>query len=376
MTKRIFLPGDPVPWFVCRSTNNPAFHFDTAAGRYLVLSFFGSAAIPKNAGILANVCTKLRPFFNDENIAFFGISIDPADESEVRLRQMEPGIRYFWDFDGAVSALYGAVDAEGVSPGGETSYRSFTLVVDPLMRVVANIPMTDAAKHDEILAAVLAAIPAVADLPSHAPILILPNVFERSFCRRLMELYNNQGGSESGFMREQAGNTVGVMDYGFKRRKDFRFDDAAEYDELRAQVRARINRRLIPEVQKAFQFKATRIERYVVSCYEGELGGFFRAHRDNTTKGTAHRMFACTFNLNEEEFEGGDLRFPEFGRKTYRAPTGGVVVFSCSALHEALPVTKGRRYAFLPFLYDDAAAQIRAENQKFLTGEVIDKTAG
>ena len=81
------------------------------------------------------------------------------------------------------------------------------------------------------------------------------------------------------------------------------------------------------------------------------------------------------FDLNEAEYQGGDLRFPEFGRKTYRAPSGGVVVFSCSLLHEALPVTKGRRYAFLPFLYDEAAAKLRAENQKFLTGEVVDKTA-
>jgi predicted 2-oxoglutarate/Fe(II)-dependent dioxygenase YbiX len=175
-------------------------------------------------------------------------------------------------------------------------------------------------------------------------------------------------------MRERDGNTVGVFDHNFKRRKDFRFDSEPEYEELRAAVRARINRRVVPEVRRAFQFNPTRIERYLVSCYEGELSGFFRAHRDNTTKGTAHRMFACTINLNEGEYQGGDLCFPEFGTKTYRAPTGGVVVFSCSLLHEALPVTKGRRYAFLPFLYDEAAAKVRATNQKFLTGEVIDKT--
>lgn len=66
-----------------------------------------------------------------------------------------------------------------------------------------------------------------------------------------------------------------------------------------------------------------------------------------------------TINLNAEEFEGGELRFPEFGRRTYRAPTGGAVVFSCSMVHEALPVTRGRRYATLPFLYDDEAAKIR-----------------
>ena len=30
--------------------------------------------------------------------------------------------------------------------------------------------------------------------------------------------------------------------------------------------------------------------------------------------------------------------------------------------HEAMPVTRGRRYAYLPFLYDEAAAAIREAN--------------
>ena len=47
-------------------------------------------------------------------------------------------------------------------------------------------------------------------------------------------------------------------------------------------------------------------------------------------------------------------------------PTGGAVVFSCGLLHEATPVTRGERFAFLPFLYDDAAAQVRATNNKYL----------
>ena len=71
-------------------------------------------------------------------------------------------------------------------------------------------------------------------------------------------------------------------------------------------------------------------------------------HRDNTTRGTAHRRFAVTINLNDGPWEGGDLRFPEYGPQTYRAPTGGAVVFSCSLLHECTPVTRGERYCFLP----------------------------
>lgn len=66
------------------------------------------------------------------------------------------------------------------------------------------------------------------------------------------------------------------------------------------------------------------------------------------------------------EYDGGDLRFPEFGDRTYRPPPGGACVFSCSMLHEATPVTRGERFAFLPFLYDEAAAAIREANLKYL----------
>ena len=71
-----------------------------------------------------------------------------------------------------------------------------------------------------------------------------------------------------------------------------------------------------------FAFDVTRMERHIVACYD-QAGGYFRAHRDNTTKATAHRRFACTINLNTGEYEGGELRFPEFGQRTYRAPLGG-----------------------------------------------------
>ncbi len=40
------LPGDPAPWFGAPSNVNPQFDFSTAAGRYVVLSFFGSRAHP------------------------------------------------------------------------------------------------------------------------------------------------------------------------------------------------------------------------------------------------------------------------------------------------------------------------------------------
>jgi hypothetical protein len=35
-------------------------------------------------------------------------------------------------------------------------------------------------------------------------------------------------------------------------------------------------------------------------------------------------------------------------------------------LHEATAVTSGRRYAFLPFLYDGAAQTLRDENAQYV----------
>jgi peroxiredoxin len=44
MRRTLLTVGEPAPWFTARSINNPRFHFDTIAGRYVVLCFFGSAA--------------------------------------------------------------------------------------------------------------------------------------------------------------------------------------------------------------------------------------------------------------------------------------------------------------------------------------------
>jgi hypothetical protein len=91
---------------------------------------------------------------------------------------------------------------------------------------------------------------------------------------------------------------------------------------------------------------------------EPEFCAELRAHRDNTTAGTAHRRFAVAINLNDD-FDGGELRFPEFGRPTRRTRPGDALVFSCSLLHEVTPVTAGRRFCTLPFLHDEAAERVR-----------------
>jgi predicted 2-oxoglutarate/Fe(II)-dependent dioxygenase YbiX len=281
---------------------------------------------------------------------------------------MLPGIRHFWDFDGAVSQLYGAVPANAAPASGPVTARRFWLVLDPMLRVRNVVPFRQDGTDREEIVTIVRNLPPVdrfARFEIPAPVLIVPNVFELDFCRHLIGLYDQHGGTESGFMREVDGKTVPIHNPDHKRRKDYTIEDA----ELIRQTQLRIIRRINPEIEKVHCFRPTRMERYIVSCYAAEDGGHFRPHRDNTTKGTAHRRFAVSINLNDD-FQGGEVGFPEYGSRSYKAPPGGAVVFSCSLLHAVSKVTEGRRYAFLPFLYDDEAAKIREANNQFLSESV------
>jgi peroxiredoxin/predicted 2-oxoglutarate/Fe(II)-dependent dioxygenase YbiX len=352
-------PGDPAPMFHQRCTSNPRFAFDTVGGRYIVLCLYGTAADPVGA-VMVQTMKDNRALFDDEKVCAFGVSIDPGDESGKRVEEILPGIRYFWDFDGLIGKQYGMLPTDAALGRGSVPLRRLWLVLDPTMRVLAAFPASEGSQHNEDVINFVRMLPAVglhAGVELQAPILLLPNVFPADFCRHLIGLYEQHGGEESGFMREVNGKTVQMHDHRHKRRKDFIIEDP----DLIQKTRAMIRRRIVPEIQKVHQFKVTRMERYIVSCYAAEDGGHFRAHRDNTTAGTAHRRFAVSINLNSE-FEGGRVSFPEYGPRDFKPPVGGAVVFSCSLLHAVSAVTKGRRFAFLPFLYDDEAAKIREAN--------------
>ncbi len=354
--------GDPAPRFQAATASNPQYIFDTAAGRYVVLCFFVSGGTPGAAAALQAVAAH-RHRFDDERLCFFGVTVDPKDKDSGRVQPSLPGVRYFWDFDGNVSRSYGAVPREAVA-GESVSARQFWVVLDPTLRVLEIVPFKPEGADCAELFACLDALPPPhlhAGPPLQAPVLVLPNVFEPAFCRRLIELHEADGGRPTGFMSEVAGKTVELTDPGRKRRRDFIVED----ESVILAVQRRIKRRIVPEIARLFFFDATRIERYLVGCYTAEEGGHFAAHRDNTTRGTAHRRFAVSINLNDD-FEGGEVSFPEYGPRGFKPPVGGAVVFSCSLMHAVSAVSRGRRYAFLPFLYDEAAARVRAANHQFL----------
>jgi predicted 2-oxoglutarate/Fe(II)-dependent dioxygenase YbiX/peroxiredoxin len=183
-------------------------------------------------------------------------------------------------------------------------------------------------------------------LTQFAPVLIIPNVLSDVDCQALMTRWDKLGHQEGTVHSILKGVETTRIHADVKSRRDHRIDDM----DLHRALGSVIGRRLAPELERAFQFSRFRFDSFIVTCYDAERRDHFRRHRDNQSPSTADRRFALTLNLNTGDYEGGELIFPEFGAHLYSPPPGGAIVFSCSLLHEAKPVTRGRRFTLLSFL--------------------------
>jgi predicted 2-oxoglutarate/Fe(II)-dependent dioxygenase YbiX len=117
---------------------------------------------------------------------------------------------------------------------------------------------------------------------------------------------------------------------------------------INGEISALFGKRVIPEMMKVFDYKATHFERMRIGCYDASDGGYFRPHRDNVDP-AGGRRFAMSLNLNTGDYEGGYLRFPEYGSHLYLPATGDALIFSSLMVHEATPVTAGRRFVLVTF---------------------------
>jgi predicted 2-oxoglutarate/Fe(II)-dependent dioxygenase YbiX/peroxiredoxin len=340
--------GEPAPFFVAATDGIEQYSLDVAAGRWIVLMMLGTLAEPASRQALELVVSRRR-MFNDADAAFYGVSVDPLDRTQRGLANSEPGLRFFWDFDCAVTRLYGVADGEYLRPT--------IFLLDPSFRIAMAEPVENTAAVLDRLEQELRDTPALEDSP-FAPVLILPRILEPELCAELIDYYHQGLPSQSGFAHDVDGRTYERIDTRLKRRKDV----IIESEDLIEAVRTRLETRLFPMLKRALGWQAKYIERYLICRYAAEDQGFFFPHRDDVTAGTAHRKFAVSLNLNAEDYEGGGLRFPEFGRRSYSPPTGGAAVFCGSLLHEATPVTRGERFVVVPFLYDEEGARIRRAN--------------
>lgn len=270
----------------------------------------------------------------DDDVRVHAIAAGPPGSDET----------VFNDPQGMVHAAYG-VPADG-DPA--------VVVLDPNVRVaMAHVHHDDTTTRAAVASAVanVAIRRAGSTIRHTAPVLFVPEALDPALSAQLIDLWSSSDTVETGVEATVSGRRAEATDRLRKRRRDHTVADP----ELLRALSSHVGRRVIPEIRKAFAYEAKRFEGFKIGCYDAEDAGFFTAHRDNLSPATAHRRFGLTLNLNDD-YEGGELRFPEYGPERYRPGAREALVFSGAHLHEVLPVTRGRRFVLLSFVFGDESA--------------------
>ncbi|AQS85238.1 hypothetical protein A0U92_11095 [Acetobacter aceti] len=330
----MILPGDPAPLFLQKAnTDWGRYSFDMAAGRYSLLIFTPSLQTLPSA-FATESFRKLGEKRKNGTLEIFCVTGDCQEGGNDGPDFPADGSIILVDNDETVHRLYN-VDRKQV----------LWVLVDPMLRIKQVLP--DSPDVAELLNQWLDHAPRFQNGP--IPALMLDGVLEPQFCQALISYYKSQPQNFSGILtRNSEGAAIQTISQSFKRRHDCVLRD----ETLVRGLQARIIRRVVPEIRKSFQCTVTGMDRMIVGCYDAaELGGF-GPHRDNTVKGAFHRLFAISLNLNND-FRGGDLVFPEFSDQGFCPPAGGALIFSSALMHAVRPVTEGKRYACLPFAFNE-----------------------
>jgi predicted 2-oxoglutarate/Fe(II)-dependent dioxygenase YbiX len=237
---------------------------------------------------------------------------------------------------------------------GVAPHETAVLVLDRNLRIALRVSPAPAADVAPVCLRCLDALPSdtPGDVAMPAPLLVLPNLLPPAICRFLIDLFESSPTIDGAVARiDAAGNPGSVVDHQKKHRRDLMIDESSE---LHHMLRDTLLRRCAPEISRAFHAQVAHTDRILLSRYD-DTGGFFRRHRDNAAANIAFREFALSLNLNTGEYDGGHVIFPEYNDHRYRPPAGAGVIFSTALLHEATPVTAGRRYVLLTFFHGDAA---------------------
>jgi predicted 2-oxoglutarate/Fe(II)-dependent dioxygenase YbiX/peroxiredoxin len=322
--------GERAPDMVLPAADGtPTRYYAHAGGRPALLVFADAASAPRLAALAAAL--------DDDAIQALTIHVvGPASLGEAPLP-----FSLLTDTEGKAAKAYR-------TQGVPTAF-----LLDANLRVRTSLafdePTQVAAAAEKLLAQIAAEQRPAREIGLQAPLLVVPDVLTSEQCADLIDVWERDGNEATGAEASADGRRAEQISASLKRRRDHVVTDAERTRFLATTV----GRRVMPEVSKAFAYRATRFEGFKIACYEASDLGFFRAHRDNLSPSTAHRRFALTLNLNDG-YEGGQLRFPEYGPELYRPPPGAALIFSCSHLHEVLDVTAARRFVLLSFLFGDS----------------------
>jgi hypothetical protein len=341
-------PGDRIPDFSRPdATGKPRFFYDVHHGQSVALFVCGRAG---DAAVQQALAVLASPDQRWGQVTRVALVLGTAAELAALDKASGDSLLVVADDGALIKHLLGAVPAVMTA-----------LTLDDNLRILERIDLegaVDEFEHRVTRAYSERPVPQPRLFQGLAPVLFIPRVMDAAFCDALIAHFEETGGTPSGTAYVEGDKALWKPDPSVKMRRDVYLEGGPWLDK----VRDALVRRVLPEIQRCFNFQVSQHEVFKLIRYDAGAG-YFHAHRDNESRDTAHRRFAMTLNLNTGAYEGGALRFPEFGPDLYVPERGAAAIFSCSLLHEVTPVTHGSRYGLLGFFFgeDQHIADIKTE---------------
>jgi hypothetical protein len=313
--------GGFVPWFSARNNNGDVAHIHLAAGKWVIL-------------VLTSV------HYKDSLLGKYSWLGDLNASSWMSFIVTDQVIKHT---DSIFLNVLSNVDSSEIEFLARSDPQ--IIVADPMLRIVACFRGEDSANQAQDYVTSLSGHDMSRFAANSAPILRLPYLLPKSYCQYLIELFDGNCAGTSECLMETNGIITGVTEPSLKSRKDIIIGPGPVFDFMSQKIHSII----WPAVERFLGGADVCMDRLLLSCYESAIGGRFVRHRDNVHITTSHRRFAVSIGLNED-FEGGEIFFPEFDRQGCKPSVGEAVIFSAGILHEVRPVLKGKRYVLLTFL--------------------------
>jgi hypothetical protein len=304
----LLLPGDRVPEFILPDAETRLHNFyDRVRGRRAVLVLAANTARQEQWDEIKGYAD-IALALDSAGVDLFIVTNDGVESMAMVSKAIPAPAVWLADIKGVVNLALrtgGKLDKSGL----------ISLFLDSNQRVIAIKGAEPG--HAPWALGVLRGLSGEAPLAlgTVAPVLILPRVLDEEACRRLL--------SQEGLSITPA--------------------PIANPAEVEALSRLLL-RRIGPEVDRVFSFDDFRFESLALRQEDAAAGSSaLDRRRDNSDPETAGRSFALILDLDAGAYEGGGLRFPEYGPHLYRPAAGAALVHAGAMLRELLPVTSGRR---------------------------------
>lgn len=340
--------GDFLPFISLNGHDGKLRHINNFSGKPLLMFI-----LPPKQELWNQLYSNFKPLRDDA--AEQGVSvvfIVAPGLGDMKTLRTQAGIQEpLWvDEDGGVIAAFGLALESG------NHMVPTAIMTTPNLKVRQVIREDNAQFNlDEMIElASLLAVEAGALTPQ-APVLIVPEVLSPELCAQLIEEWR-AGDKKEGIVGNNVNN--GAYRPDMKVRTEVMLSGS-----LLELVDATIIRTLLPEIEKVYDLRIAYRERYKLGCYEAEKGGFFSVHRDRSSVNLGYRRVSMVINLNDQ-YEGGELNFPEYGTYTYRLKPGSAIVFPAMLMHQVGKVTKGQRFMMVSFFHTANEEPSRLEQRK------------